>query len=131
MSTELNTPTTELNTITCQPEVTHARAKDLDAASDAKLALICGEMTAGEIRTLRAMLSYILRPPAEEKLKGFQRMANALEIVRKYNQDVEQWMAQHIGHLRDDREKMEQQIYNLKRRVSRIEKALTEQPDNK
>ena len=29
---------------TCQPDVAHARAKDLDAASDAKLALICGEL---------------------------------------------------------------------------------------
>jgi len=124
MSTEETTPT-------CQPDVAHARAKDLDAASDAKLALICGEMTAGEIRTLRAMLSYILRPAAEEKLKGFQRMANALEIIRKYNEDVEKWMAQHIGHLRDDREKMERQIYSLKRRVCRIEKASIEQCNNK
>ena len=124
MSTKETTPT-------CHPDVAHARAKDLDAASDAKLALICGEMTAGEIRTLRAMLSYILRPPSEEKLKGFQRMANALEIVRKHNEDVEKWLARHLGHLRDNRKKVEKQIYNLKRRVSRIEKASIEQCNNK
>lgn len=115
---------------TCQPDVAHARAKDLDAASDAKLALICGELTSGEIRTLRAMLSYILRV-AEEKPKGFERMTKALAIHRRCNQDVEQWLAQHIGHLRDDRDKMEQQIYNLKRRVSRIEKSSIEQCNNK
>ena len=113
-----------MHTPTCQPDVAHARAKDLDAASNAKLALICGELTAGEIRTLRAMLSYILRPPAEEKLTGYQRMAKALAINRRSNEDVEQWLAQHIGHLRDDRDKMERQIYSLKRRVSRIEKSI-------
>ena len=116
--------TPEEATPTCQPDVAHARVKDLDAASDAKLALICGELTAGEIRTLRAMLSYILRPPAEEKLAGYQRMAKALAINRRCNEDVEQWLAQHIGHLRDDRDKMERQIHSLKRRVSRIEKTI-------
>ena len=120
-----------MNTPTCQPDVAHARAKDLDAASDAKLALICGELTAGEIRTLRAMLSYILRPPAEEKLAGCQRMTNALQTIRTSNEDVEQWLAQHIGNLRDDRDQMQRQIYNLKRRVSRIEQSSIEQCNNK
>ena len=126
MSTEEATPT-------CQPDVAHARVKDLDAASDAKLALICGEMTAGEIRTLRAMLSYILKVqvPAEEKPSGSEHMADALTILRRDNKDVEEWLARHIGHLRDNRKKVEQQIYNLKRRVSRIEKASIEQCNNK
>jgi hypothetical protein len=121
----------EETTLTCQPDVAHARAKDLDAASDAKLALICGELTAGEIRTLRAMLSYILRPPAKEKLQGYQGMTNALETIRRSNEDVEQWLAQHIGNLRDGRDRMQREIYNLKRRVSRIEKASIEQSNNK
>jgi len=121
----------EETTLTCQPDVAHARVKDLDAASDAKLALICGELTAGEIRTLRAMLSYILRPPAEEKLQGYQGMTNALETIRRSNEDVEQWLAQHIGNLRDGRDRMQREIYNLKRRVSRIEKASIEQCNNK
>ena len=123
----------EETTLTCQPDVAHARAIDLDAASDAKLALICGEMTAGEIRTLRAMLSYILKVqvPAEEKPSGSEHMADALTILRRDNKDVEEWLARHIGHLRDNRKKVEQQIYNLKRRVSRIEKASIEQCNNK
>jgi hypothetical protein len=124
MSTEEAKPT-------CQPDVAHARAKDLDAASNAKLALICGELTAGEIRTLRAMLSYILRPPTEEKLTGYQGMTNALETIRRSNEDVEQWLAQHIGNLRDGRDRMQRQIYSLKRRVSRIEKSSIEQCNNK
>ena len=126
MSTEEATPT-------CQPDVAHARAKDLDAASDAKLALICGEMTAGEIRTLRAMLSYILRVQvaAEENPSGSEHMAHALTILRRDNKDVEEWLARHLGHLRDNRKKVEKQIYNLKRRVSRIEKASIEQSNNK
>jgi len=126
MSTEEATPT-------CQPDVAHARAKDLDAASDAKLALICGEMTAGEIRTLRAMLSYILRVQvaAEENPSGSEHMAHALTILRRDNKDVDEWLARHLGHLRDNRKKVEKQIYNLKRRVSRIEKASIEQCNNK
>ena len=126
MSTEEATPT-------CQPDVAHARAKDLDAASDAKLALICGELTAGEIRTLRAMLSYILRVQvaAEENPSGSEHMAHALTILRRDNKDVEEWLARHLGHLRDNRKKVEKQIYNLKRRVSRIEKASIEQCNNK
>ena len=126
MSTEEATPT-------CQPDVAHARAKDLDAASDAKLALICGEMTAGEIRTLRAMLSYILRVQvaAEENPSGSEHMAHALTILRRDNKDVDEWLARHLGHLRDNRKKVEKQIYNLKRRVSRIEKASIEQSNNK
>ena len=117
MSTEEAKPT-------CQPDVAHARAKDLDAASDAKLALICGELTAGEIRTLRAMLSYILRPPAEEKSTGYEGMTKALEIQRRSNEDVEQWLAQHIGNLRDGRDRMQRQIYSLKRRLCKIEKTI-------
>ena len=109
---------------TCQPDVAHARAKDLDAASDAKLALICGELTAGEIRTLRAMLSYILRPPAEEKSTGYEGMTKALQTIRRSNEDVEQWLAQHIGNLRDGRDRMQRQIYSLKQRVSKIEKTI-------
>ena len=126
MSTEEATPT-------CHPDVAHARAKDLDAASDAKLALICGEMTAGEIRTLRAMLSYILRVQvaAEENPSGSEHMAHALTILRRDNKDVDEWLARHLGHLRDNRKKVEKQIYNLKRRVSRIEKASIEQCNNK
>lgn len=117
MSTEEAKPT-------CQPDVAHARAKDLDAASNAKLALICGELTAGEIRTLRAMLSYILRPPAEGKLTGYEGMTNALETIRRSNEDVEQWLAQHIGNLRDGRDRMHREIYSLKRRVRKIEKTI-------
>lgn len=111
---------------TCQPDVAHARAKDLDAASDAKLALICGELTAGEIRTLRAMLSYILRVqvPAEEKPSGSEHMADALTILRRENKDVEEWLARHIGHLRDNRKKVERQIYSLKQRLCKIEKTI-------
>lgn len=124
MSTEEAKPT-------CQPDVAHARAKDLDAASNAKLALICGELTAGEIRTLRAILSYILRPPAEGKSTGYEGMTNALQTIRRSNEDVEQWLAQHIGNLRDGRDRMQRQIYSLKRRVSRMEKSSIEQCNNK
>ena len=49
-------------------------------------------------------------------------MTNALEIVRNHNEDVEQWIAQHIGNLRDERERMTEEISRLKRRVSRLEK---------
>ena len=116
--------TPEEATPTCQPDVAHARAKDLDAASDAKLALICGELTAGEIRTLRAMLSYILRPLSDGKSTGYEGMTKALEIQRRSNEDVEQWLAQHIGNLRDGRDRMQRQIYSLKQRVSKIEKTI-------
>ena len=51
---------------TCQPDVAHARAIDLDAASDAKLALICGELTAGEIlRGLRSPYRHRSQPLGE------------------------------------------------------------------
>ena len=39
---------------------TQARAKKLDRASDAELRLLCGELTAQEIRTIRAVLKFIL-----------------------------------------------------------------------
>jgi len=58
------------------------------------------------------------------RLPGFDRMTNALEIVRKHNEDVDQWLAQHIGNLRDERERMTEEISRLKRRVSRLEKRL-------
>jgi len=52
------------------------------------------------------------------RLPGFHRMTNALEIVRNHNEDVEQWLAQHIGNLRDERERITEEISRLKRRVS-------------
>lgn len=106
------------------PEVAHARAKRLSEASNAQLSLICGELTAGELRTLRAMLSYILRPPAEGKSTGYEGMTNALQTIRRSNEDVEQWLAQHIGNLRDGRDRMQRQIYSLKRRLCKIENHL-------
>jgi len=54
MSTEETTPT-------CQPDVAHARAEKLSEASNAQLSLICGELTARELRTIRAVLGFILR----------------------------------------------------------------------
>jgi len=54
MSTEETTPT-------CQPDVAHARAEKLSGASNAQLSLICGELTARELRTIRAVLGFILR----------------------------------------------------------------------
>ncbi len=56
MSTEETTPT-------CHPDVAHARAKKLSEASNAQLSLICGELTARELRTIRAVLGFILRNP--------------------------------------------------------------------
>lgn len=56
MSTEEATPT-------CQPDVAHARAEKLSGASNAQLSLICGELTAKELRTIRAVLGFILRNP--------------------------------------------------------------------
>jgi hypothetical protein len=51
----------EESTLTCQPDVAHARAEKLSGASNAQLSLICGELTAGELRTIRAVLGFILR----------------------------------------------------------------------
>jgi len=51
---------TEKTTPTCQQELAYARAKKLSEASNAQLSLICGELTAKEFRTIRAILSYIL-----------------------------------------------------------------------
>jgi hypothetical protein len=51
---------TELNTLACQPDMALARAKKLSEASNAQLSLICGELTAKELRTIRAILNYIL-----------------------------------------------------------------------
>ena len=39
---------------------THARTKKLQRASDAELRLLCGELTAQEVRTIRAVLNFIL-----------------------------------------------------------------------
>ena len=49
-------------------------------------------------------------------------MMNALEIVRRAEEDVGQWIAAHLGNLRDDREQMSQEIARLKRRLGRLEK---------
>jgi hypothetical protein len=54
MSTEETMPT-------CHPDVAHARAEKLSEASNAQLSLICGELTARELRTIRAVLGFILR----------------------------------------------------------------------
>jgi hypothetical protein len=74
MSTEETTPT-------CQPDVAHARAIDLHAASDAQLALICGELTAGELRTIRAILNHILlaQPKKMKKPSTDTEMLNWLD----------------------------------------------------
>lgn len=40
-----------------------ARVKKLSEASNAQLSLICGELTARELRTIRAVLGFILRNP--------------------------------------------------------------------
>jgi hypothetical protein len=40
-----------------------ARVKKLSEASNAQLSLICGELTASEFRTIRAVLGFILRNP--------------------------------------------------------------------
>ena len=39
---------------------THARTKKLQRASDAELRLLCGELSAQEVRTIRAVLNFIL-----------------------------------------------------------------------
>ena len=39
---------------------TQARAKRLDRASNAELRLLCGELTSSEIRTIRAVVKFIL-----------------------------------------------------------------------
>lgn len=43
------------------------RAKTVKAASDAQLRLMCGELTAQEIRSIRAMVNYIVRATTETK----------------------------------------------------------------
>jgi len=40
-----------------------ARVKKLSESSNAQLSLICGELTASEFRTIRAVLGFILRNP--------------------------------------------------------------------
>lgn len=39
---------------------THLRAEAIKAASDAQLRLMCGELTAQEIRSIRAVVNHIL-----------------------------------------------------------------------
>jgi len=65
MSTEEATPT-------CQPDVAHARAEKLSCASNAQLSLICGELTARELRTIRAVLGFILRNTEKSIEEGNQ-----------------------------------------------------------
>jgi len=63
---------TELKTPTCHPDVAHARAKRLSEASNAQLSLICGELTARELRTIRAVLGFILRNTEKSIEEGKQ-----------------------------------------------------------
>jgi len=63
---------TELNTPTCQPDVAHARAEKLSCASNAQLSLICGELTARELRTIRAVIGFILRNTEKSIEEGKQ-----------------------------------------------------------
>ena len=65
MSTEETTPT-------CHPDVAHARAKRLSEASNAQLSLICGELTGRELRTIRAVLGFILRNTEKSIEEGNQ-----------------------------------------------------------
>jgi hypothetical protein len=55
-----------------QPEVAHARAKRLSEASNAQLSLICGELTGRELRTIRAILGFILRDTEKNIEEGNQ-----------------------------------------------------------
>ena len=54
------------------PEVAHARAKRLSEASNAQLSLICGELTGRELRTIRAILGFILRDTEKNIEEGNQ-----------------------------------------------------------
>ena len=74
------------------PEVAHARAKRLSEASNAQLSLICGELTGRELRTIRAILGFILRDNEkflEEGNKNWMMktmktdMKQALECIRE------------------------------------------------